>query len=331
MPFRGTGATAIPDGGNSNFAVIDTFVADTFNMTSANSSFVLQTLNCLPALASISPIPGNTIVVNGVTHVTPISINPSATTPVNTWIPIGIASAYSASTYTPGKVVVDPYTSTKLRWVSVGYRLLYTGPVNTCSGSITITQNDVAFTNSGSVNSASLINTINNNGNVVSPIVAGTPLLTLEQYSSNTSVARTSTTYRPEQGVMIVPSHKTTDYKIATTTDTPYAVIANTSVVTAGPLYNHLRNTSTSNPYDGGIMWFDNDWSTYQIVGTGLNADASFRFETVLCFEVNPSIGSPFYNLTMSKSPPKNEDALKQGGNGSGSIDPAGGKGGKKG
>lgn len=310
-PFTGEGRTPIPDGKNSAFVVIDTMTVDTIVCSQAGTGFTIQTLPCLPAMAALRPDPSVNLVVNGLSITAPANINPGNVTAANASYPIAIPTPYLTVPAGPGTAVADPYSATKARLVSVGYRLIYTGPALTCSGAVVVTPNDVALSLNATATSASNPPTGTSFSllgedrlqvpNYTAPI--GTPILSIDINNPTTTMNRESVTYRPEQGVLILPKHKTSDFKIQPLFTEAMAIVANFNTnVTMPAQFRNLLTTSGVG-YNGGIIWYDNDWSSLMIRVTGANADASFRLETISCIEYTPNLSSAFAPTTAKSSP----------------------------
>ena len=306
-PFRGSGAAAIPDGSNSNFMVIDSFMVDT--ITNPGSSFVFQTLSTLPALGMIAS--AFSLGVNGVT-VSPVTNLQPAATANQQWYPICIPTPYAIASI-PGTYFADPYSATTARMISVGYRIIYTGPATTCSGSITVTPNSVGLEPAGTVTtntaSGATMTTSKADNSAGTTIPGGCPILNAEVTINPTALTRASVTVRPEEGLYLLPTHRSTVHRVLPTTITSYAVLAGATPA-ATVAYRHLLKQA--NGLDIGVVWYDSDWSGFQVSFNGINSDASFRIESVVCMEYNPAVSSTFYPLTMKASPPNNTSQLNQ-------------------
>lgn len=311
-PFSGPGGAKIPDGANSNFISVDTKTVDIIACSATANAFCIQTLPCLPALAMISANPGATLSLNGTNVAPPSSITPIGTS-TTAWSPISIPQPYLVASggYTPGVALEDPYHSSKARMVSVGYKLTYTGPAQTCAGAITVTPNPVSFSSAGSATSGvnpALLQSYSVNVGTTAGVRMytsglGTQILVPDVAINPTGNTRQSQTFRPEDGVIIIPRHKTAAFDLKPTLDVPAAMVAgfNNSITLPFDWFSTLANTHTQ--YRGGIVWYDDDWDSYLVSATGLNVDASFRWETVLCMEYNPQMSSTLSSFTQNKSP----------------------------
>lgn len=299
-PFAGHGGSAIPDGKNSNFVVTDTFAVNNFNPTAAGQTIVIQTLNTLPALAMIGST--TNLVVDTVTVTGLTSLQPIANAPGSSYYPICIPGPY-AGTGAPGVLFADPYTSTTARMISCGYRLIYTGPATTCSGSITITPNPIGWSTLTGAPTGQSFAPPTLAGAAGTAYAAGVIAVDADMNINPNFMTRASFTIRPEQGLVVVPQHRSNTFKLQPTYDMPYFPVCKANLATGAVTQSGiLRPVSGMAP---GVVWFDNDWMTYQIVLSGLNADASFRLESVACIEYNPAVSSPFYPMTIKASPNK--------------------------
>jgi len=313
-PFSAGGKSGIPDGSNSNFVVVDAMVSDTIACTVANQSFVIQTIPSMPILAALSSAANNVLTLNGVGVNGPTTtLTPNGNVVTSTWYPMGVPIAYQGGNAIVGNFSPDPYSTVAGRFVAIGYRCVYTGPVNSCSGSILITSNDISFeetippdTGAAPVGNQHAILKPNylqaSSGFYVAP---GVNTLNLAVQNNVTAAQRNTITLRPEEGFVIIPKHKTIDFKVKDAAQLPAAVLGNTSVAGTGPITRYslfpAGEIAIGSRTDG-VIFYDNDWQAFQIAFTGLNADASFRFETVICWEINPSMQSAIQTFAKGQS-----------------------------
>lgn len=297
-------STGIPDGSNANFILIDSLVFDTITCLDAEG-FIIQTLPMLPAMAGIRGLR---------TGANNISVNGTPVTTVEKYLyPISVPTAYTNGDYSPGANTNDPYDSSTARLVSVGYRLIYTGQSSLCSGTISVTPNSAAFANMAAVTSTNsppgpggtALQVQSATGATLTNVAVNTPVYGMDLSLSPTAYTKDSVVVRPEHGVMVLPKHRSSDFKAYPTTDEPYGLVLdggfNTSAAT---LYNALCGsgpTGTSTRLSG-CTWFDNDWSGAQIVVTGMAAGATFRWESVCCMEYMPRNNSGYMPLTIKTS-----------------------------
>jgi hypothetical protein len=305
-PFGASGRSHIPDGSNDQFVVVDAYSVDNVAMSQAQSTFYIQTTTTLPSMAMIFGAPSTNITVNGTAITPPASVQPDGNVVASARYPICMPAAYNLGIQ-PGNNINDPYSATKARLVSRGYRIIYTGPVNTCSGAITVTPNDYALamgelTTSAAATPAAGTFSLNVNGatNAVSSTCAvGSMFLSTDLSIATNAMTRATRTFRPEEGLYLIPKHRSADFKISPVTNVPFGVVVGFSASTASakPYTNLLMSNGT---YAGGVIWFDNDWDDYLIQFSGINSDATFRIECITCIEYNPSASSNVAPMAQS-------------------------------
>lgn len=306
-PFESRGSVTIPDGQNTNFLSTDMMLNDT--IVPGGTGFVIQTLPCLPAAAMIAPLTGSTLTVNGVAVTAPSSLSLTDAVGFGCY-PLSVPPQYKIGAgFSPGVAQDDIYYATKARAVAYGYRLIYTGPAQTCAGAIVVTPNDVSFSelgnttdNTGAAGKISLaISRPDNLATGVTSAPIGCPILLTDLRLSSTAITRDSMTFRPEQGVVIVPRHHSSNYGIKPVVDVPFGVVAESALTTSS--YTMLMQDRQTGPgYCGGIIFYDNDWESFQISVTGINSDATYRWETVILMEYGPSLSSAFQPFTQKTS-----------------------------
>jgi hypothetical protein len=306
FPFAAPGGDGHPDGGNSNYVVSDSFAVCNFSASASGQTVVLQTLPSLPFMGILKSSQSLTVDTNAVTGGT-VGLDGTL---LGSWTPVLSPNVFTGS-ITPGTAYTDPWQSTGIRFVTLGYRIVYTGPATTCAGSITVTPNSPTVelfgtTSAAGVTVKAVTNTLVDNGAYPN----NTPLLLMECVINPSAMTRSSRTYRPEQGVTLIPQHRTTNFSIQPTPLTPCALIANKNVAVNESIYSAVINVAPARRE--GVICFDNAWSGYQVVFNNLNADASYRIEAVICLEFNPAVGTPFFNTSKDKSP-NNPADLKAG------------------
>jgi hypothetical protein len=310
-PFEGKGKVGIPDGGNSNFIVVDSVAIDNLSFGGV-SNFLIQTLPTLPFASVLMNYSGSAISVNG-NSFSSGSYPPLATNVNSMAYPLGYMSQYNTSTYQPqvGLSAIDPFSGVNARIIQIAYRIRYTGPVNTCAGNITVTSNDVSFQQEAllTTNTTATGNLVSGQSALNSQVAstyffpAGTPVLGVGCSTNPGLMNRSSVSFRPEEGVFLTLKHKTNDFKVKDIFGVGPMIAFNSKMAPATANYhgipsgNYCQGTNT-----GTICFFDNDWQSYQIVFTGINSDASFRMETIYCIEYSPSAGSLASTLSNVKS-----------------------------
>jgi len=316
-PFNGLGGSGIPDGNNSSFIVTDLYAYDTINVATGNPSFSIQTMPAMPCSAFLAA--SGAMLVNGLPYgagdiASPDAVSLTAAGQYKAFVPLGVPTQWpykniGTGSTTVGGGVSDPFNSSKARIVALAYRLIYTGPAYDCAGSITITPNSVSFQPVGAVTTGSAPTTTTtgifteNQVGTKTQLANGTNVLSLDYTFAPNTFTRESVTIRPEQGLLLVPKHSTTDFKILPIYDVPYALVQNDGIQSTGAVNsNTVLNILKSVPgYSGAVVFYDNDWSGYTINFSGLNPDASFRWETVYCVEYSPNGNSAFKSLTKTR------------------------------
>nr|WPR18221.1 MAG: hypothetical protein [Crogonang virus 45] len=312
MPFSGEGRAALPDGSNTNFVVTDSFAIDNIAMTGAGSrSFIIQTMPTLPQLAMIGSTGG--IVINGQTSGT-LSSYAIGSVPGLTWTPICIPSIFNTSCV-PGTPYADPWSASSMRFINIAFRIVYTGPVNTCSGSLTVTPNNCVFVDANATTREGLrLFPVNMAGTALStPYPGGTPMLATDLQIASSAFTRASRTFRPEQGVTLIAPHTGSSFDNIAIGRTPYALIsASQSTAAVTDINPALRQVTYNGVEYAGIACYDNGWGGFQIAFENINADASFRIESMVCMEVCPMVSSPYYPMSQRSSPPADKAVLDQ-------------------
>lgn len=331
-PFSSDGKGMIPDGGNNNFVVMDMRQADYIEMN-GETTFAIQTLPTLPcsALISVGPLAR----VNGATAGVgaqdfnclnpgnmPLSIMPQfkASSP-NSFATLDTQSSgvVPGSSAPPGSAN-NPFSAVSGRMVAIGYRLTYTGPANTCSGTIQVTPAELSVSEMGLGANANYILKLNDSNNSEFTWTKGVPAINVaigQPSPFDTSTTRDSVFVRPEQGLYILPKHKTSVFRNRSFNSTVSAMFfnADAAATTVPTFFNAISANSSSAShtisYGGGVLWYDDDWTSLRVVGHGLNTNASFRWDTIWCFEFNPVPGSAFSNFTIRQSPLKTKEVTK--------------------
>jgi hypothetical protein len=203
--------------------------------------------------------------------------------------------------------------------VSIGYRLIYTGPTQTCSGSISVTSNDVSFEKVNGPNayttptagqSAIQYSGVSQTGSGYFVPEGATTVRCTVAIIPN-SINRSTQTYRPEEGIMLVPKHKTNNFKIVDLMDSPACLLGDAATVagSTGATYYHLIPHNANSGYgpgqSPGVVFYDNDWQSYCISATGLNVDCSYRLETIVCAEYSVQMSGLAAQTAMGRSADK--------------------------
>jgi hypothetical protein len=215
----------------------------------------------------------------------------------------------------------NTYQMQGARIVSVGVRVKYTGPVNTCAGLIRVYENPIYLdpnfmvtTAAGSttaVPAGTSLYSRTEQGNAAG-YPGGTPFV-----QCNTSTATdggifaaspppTHAVFRPEQGVNAVLKRSNTTFETSTWMDTPLGVTATNPGGTGNKAYYNIIQVGRN--IGGGLNMFDNSHKAIQMDFTGLNEDMSYVVDTCVCLEAQPIPSSVLYEA--AKPPVKADAAL---------------------
>jgi hypothetical protein len=316
-PYTSKGQTAIPDGRNNKFVVVDHFMADTITCNST-AGFTISTFPFLPYTGGITGNGGTSahdITVNGV------SFANSPPGPGNGLYPVGVPKEWLAwiNASFVGIAQNDPYVSSGARIVSVTRRLIYLSAATTATGLITVTPQKISAVQDQSTNSVTSSGVY---GTLTDPTTAGvltapvnTSIVSVDYSSAPGSSApppfdRSSVTTRVENGVLINGKHLGDKHRITPVYDNVAFPCANTTLAGSSQAVGLFTTSSPGVTNGGGIVWHDDEWESQQISVTGVLTGANFRFETILCMEYTVGINSPVY--AFSKSPTKPDLPLVQ-------------------
>lgn len=312
-PFDATTSTGRPDGANRDYFVNDMLTYDVIQCTNTNG-FLIQTVAALPFTAGITGLAptGSDINVNGVAYVN--HVGPVAGQTI--LMPIGVFPEFTKlNAFVPGQATNDPWTSQGARLIAVGYRLTYTGQSAFCSGSVVVTPNKMAFNVAGSstgVNNTELISNVYDPTQALITQQGSVPIISSDWDFNSAAFTKDSTIFRPEQSILILPSHIGREYQNRPISTIPYYVANGlqslaTNTGTANNLYSQFSSNTVGQGYNSGVIWYDNDWTGVQVAVTGITvglggALPSFRWDTVFCMEMTPSNASPFSRVTLKAS-----------------------------
>jgi hypothetical protein len=315
-PFGSDGTSSIPDGANTSFITSDTRMFDNISLTqpslAGTYSFIIQTLPTLPASALIvgatAPLTVNGVTITDATFLDMIGPNSTYYQAPLSVLPPYLGDPSATANYLPGSATNDPYNSNTARLVAAGYRLIYTGPALTCQGIITVTPSDVGIAPGPDTFVATNPLGIRDTAGTIVAIAQNTPQLVLDSGRNPYAMTRDTVTLRPEQGLTFIPRHKGSNYKVQPTTDLAKAILANAGAI-GGIGGNNMfgrNNVAGVSTYNGGVIWYDNDWTSCKICVQDVNPDATFRWETIWCMEYNPAPGGVLSTLTKeaTKSAP---------------------------
>jgi hypothetical protein len=310
-PYTSKGQTAIPDGRNNKFVVVDHFVAD--NITcEGTSGFSIATFPFLPYTAGVigNGGPGLTnIAINGITFVNP---NYSG----NGLYPLGVPKEWSTwlAASGVGSPQNDPYMSAVARIVSVTRRLIYLSPAQTATGIITVTPQKLSVVQNQTINSITpgtgVYGTLTDptGAGVFNPGI-GTSIAAVD-YSFNLAATtappfdRSSVTTRVENGVLITGKHLGEIHKLNPVFDNVAFPAANQGAAYNTQVVGLFTTSAPAATNGGGIVWYDDDWESQVINVTGVVNGAQFRFETIVCMEYSVGITSTVYGFSRNATKP---------------------------
>lgn len=311
-------AVGIPDGDSTRKIVVDYRTYADINCTGVTSLSILTTptlgfntsiktasagvtmTNSLGSSAALDTYGGTNILDN----YTPLTISPEWATYMTTsagW-PTAGKPALMATPFSGGSGVNGTVGATRMRLVSCVTRIMYTGAVMNCSGTLSATSTPLGCAHTF-VNNPQAINYYTYNGTLntipandtISDVISGT-------VPSGTYYPDTVTT-KMEEGITIALKHSGGKYIWR-----PIAVAP--SVLTLDTLGNtsYPQSLIATCDYGGtqytniGFASYDFDWEANVITITGLQANTSIRVENYVCFEIALGVDSPFYRLAKELS-----------------------------
>lgn len=307
--FNAPGGMGIPDGKNVKFLVVDTFAADNIVTTSENG-FVIRTFPFMPYSAGIQglgPAGQQDFQINGVpfTNQTPIGMG------IPSFYPCGQPAEWASINFNVGGFTQDPYQSSNMRLVGCTRRLFYTSPAISAQGLISVTPSHVGVEQYGIVTNplaAPVANTtamsVNKPDNTLAySAPPNTQLLSVDMAQINPAVfTRDTFTARVADGCQIIHKHIGEDHLVRPTSNNVFGANAFNRITSTTGIVLPSLFTATNNTSGGGIAWWDDSWEQVDIFVTGAIEGATFRFETALCFEVNPVATSTLASMTKRKS-----------------------------
>jgi hypothetical protein len=320
-PFGSYGGSGIPDGSNSRYVVFDETIIDSI-IDVNGSGFFIQTIPTLPFSALCQGYAaGDILNINGVTHTANASgIQGSR---IGMW-PLSWSSKWNTNYNNlaiPGQQVTDPYASTTARLVAVQYKLTYIGQPVDCAGIIVTVPNPVSITDAGMVvrpnpsgTGGLLFQCVSPNQAVNADCFQGTKILNTEFSSDLSQLTKDSRVTRQEYGTVVTPNHVTDTFRMLPTSTTGYG-ICNTPQLNAGSVTTKTISAlqsgiATAESAAGVVVWWDDDWSAYQIRVNGQGEGAAYMWETAYCFEYAVAATSVVAPFSIKQSP-NNPQAIK--------------------
>jgi len=308
--FNSPSSKGLPDGRNTKFVTVDSFVSNNINCVSG-AGFMIRTVPTLPYTAGITGLGSqgdNDISVDGTAVKTAENYSAGL-------FPIGLPPEWGTG-WNVGGSRDDPYSSATIRLVSRSHRLIYTAPAISASGIIAVTPEKLGIQVYGTVTNttnALVANTVGvsvtnpTTGALAYSAPANTQILNFDVANSiglANVFTRDTITTRAENGCYIINKHAGEVFKIQPTFDNGYAAVGNArlSAPAAGSILKNFFAGDQTETSGGGIFWFDDDWEVNNIVVTGMPVGATFRFETALCFEFGLLATSAFAPLATCRS-----------------------------
>lgn len=313
---------SIPDGASGKHVTVCLFNYDTISTTVDRPwSFTFQTTPTLPIGSVIS-------------SVDPIKVNGRNIAPYVRY-PLSLAPAFMGSQAyagVPGSPSNnnDVYDAASYRIISMRYKITYTGPAVEAAGSLLAYPTGLSFQPIGESNTTSAtaappasgryarIYRADGLANNYSYCRSGTEIV----YADGIKIAGlatyppSTTSFRPEQRIVIVPRHKTGTYRNIPVRDT--AVCITTAMTQTGDTVEFPSWTSSTSADAGGwfsgVIAYDEDWESIIVDANDLNSAGSYLIETCICVEFSPKPTSAFYALSKDSvnKPSVMAQAVKQ-------------------
>jgi hypothetical protein len=302
----------LPDGSGDPRFSIDLYSYTDIASTSPTWSAQLQILPTLPYCAMFIPtqtanytltgpymMTGTWTGANGGMHSFVGNINAGLALPIN--------GTKAVTTY-----LDDPYSdnasaqfisANKARIISMGWRLVYTGPANACTGVVTVSSNPTKtdppfFKSTGTLTWNNAVGVATDVGNTATNPARCLPITFGAAYASKDSVSD-----RPEATLMGLVRHSSPVYNWQDLYEQPlcltYQVPGSNQNATAiysypvGGGFTPIINTATVT--HGTISLFDDGWDAVNIMLNSVTG--TFRLETWQCLEYIPQPESIYYDI----------------------------------
>lgn len=306
---------AVPDGSSNKSIKVCLYAIDRLSFTAVTTA-TLQFNPWIPTPISL---------VNG-SGTTRINNSAAIITPGVQGVGLGIATPFliAESQSRPGNTsnAADVFSANNFRIVSQTHAIRYTGPVTTCAGVIRSFPNDWAINDGGRVTATSATSAAptgsgvcvairSSSNTVVGYAPLGTEILSIDGPTANSVLPTAGTiSCRPEQGMTIRLTHKTSQYEFQPLRNVPPALawFPNSTSTTLATMEHYYQSTEngTTRPM---VLGYDNDWSGQTVILDSVNADATFSIETCICVEFSPQPASTMFTLA-TYGPAKNQQLL---------------------
>lgn len=291
-PFDARPSNGIPDGDLTKKIVIDHRAYATVNV-GASQAFAVVMVPWLPhtlLFKASGAVTGFT--VGGLTpDPQAIYTNPGRWHPMLTFPEY---TSYISQTGTGPSEVLNPYSCSQFRIVTMATRVTFIGVPTSASGTITVysdaSQVDIARRISDATTTVVGSGTIATGTTYVINADINTPQPSL---SSETYVSRIDTP------VMVRPKHHG-PYRWVTTPATKTLCVDSTRV--AANLMSNINATSAIPAEGTALLGIDSNWDPAVMVFEGVTAGQSIRFESIICVEYVPGVTSDAFRLAKSSS-----------------------------
>lgn len=290
-PFSGGGAL-YPDGGQTRRIVLDfrTF-ANLSDLSGGQYSLLL-----VPSLPSPLWIKSSVdcTVANALG-----SYSYDASNAGNRYSALALQPEYSDQW--PGGAI-NPYTAASARITSMGMRMVYTGQINTCSGTIYASSNPATVTSRGPTNVDMLIRSVaDGSDHTVSANDANA--IRLSHVPSFPRSAPGSTMAHAASGFSGIAQMNDPDLPFRAVSEEASILLADDM---AGSQTSPL---CSSNGHKGGVDFWDESWDPIALQLNGASANSSYAIEIAVCVEFLIAPASSV--IRFAREPPRrNPSAL---------------------
>lgn len=308
-PFDGPNhlLSTVPDGDASNRLLIDHSSYTDFTINSGGS-IVLRVMPTLPYNCLYQPGQGTTLTAND-----PFfgAVTGTAGNQQNSWTPCCFINQHANSTPVNSMNFSTPgvYSQSKVRLISLAWRIIYTGTVSNGNGMLTmrdfpVTYDQVVILGTGGLRFADQLNTSASNSTTANTVA----MIDYPVGTGSLDVGKTVFN-RLDNNPWGIVKRNSRIYSWGSYYEQPFSLIASTntnaSVITATttPLLSLV--SSTSNKGVVGINYISQDFNSTEISLSSVSQNVSFRIEVKACYEYLVIPSSSIYSLTKSPADPK--------------------------
>jgi len=306
-PFSTPGGVMIPDGSTGKRIVIDHRMYMDVTPANGSNSFTFKVLPIMPCPVIFKPLVSSTgsLNIGGISYT-------QATLGAMTdqaWIVPRIYPEYSPMlTNLPNSfatITPDPplYDCTKARFVSIAYRVYYTGPANNASGLITVSGSSIGVNRMGN---AEAIRVWDAQTDSVSSVYPASELVTNRLAIGATSALNVLTSdtvmHRPEVGAYGHLKHLSPTHDFVPYYNNPLLLVSSDADFESTSPVAYL--CVNGGYFGGGINLIDDGWSSQDVVITyPTTTNISYRIEVISCVEymINPTSSV----ARFAKDPPR--------------------------